>query len=80
MSATHFTASAFLKELKRRKVFRAATLYAIVGFAVVEAADIIFPELSFPHSAFNILLLLVFLGFPLTLVGAWLFDITTAGV
>jgi len=80
MNATHSTASAFLKELKRRKVFRAATLYAIVGFAVVEAADIIFPELSFPHSAFNIVLLLVFLGFPVTLVGAWLFDITTAGV
>jgi TolB-like protein len=80
MSATHSTASAFLKELKRRKVLRAATLYAIVGFAVVEAADIILPELSLPHSAFNILLWLVFLGFPVTLVGAWLFDVTTAGV
>ncbi len=74
------TARAFLKELKRRKVFRAATLYAIVGFAVVEAADIIFPKLSFPDSAFDILLWLVFLGFPATLVGAWLFDITSAGV
>ncbi|MEE8606135.1 MAG: tetratricopeptide repeat protein, partial [Nitrospiraceae bacterium] len=73
-------ASAFLKELKRRKVLGAATLYAIVGFAVIEAADIIFPELSFPDSAFDILLWLVFLGFPATLVGAWLFDITSAGV
>jgi len=80
MSATHSTASGFLKELKRRKVLRAATLYAIVGFALVEAADIIFPELSFPDSAFDILLVLVFLGFPVTLVGAWLFDITSAGV
>jgi serine/threonine-protein kinase len=80
MSATHSTASAFLKELKRRKVLRAATLYAIVGFAVVEASDIVFPELSLPHSAFTTLLWLVFLGFPVTLIGAWLFDITTAGV
>ena len=80
MSAPRSAASAFLKELQRRKVFRAATLYAIVGFAAVEAADIIFPELSFPDSAFNIVLWLVFLGFPATLVGAWLFDITTAGV
>ncbi len=80
MRAPHSKASAFLKELKRRKVFGAATLYAIVGFAVIEAADIIFPELSFPDSAFDILLWLVFLGFPATLVGAWLFDITSAGV
>ena len=80
MRAPHSKASAFLKELKRRKVFGAATLYAIVGFAVIEAADIIFPELSFPDSAFDTLLWLVFLGFPATLVGAWLFDITLAGV
>ena len=80
MRAPHSKASAFLKELKRRKVLGAATLYAIVGFAVIEAADIIFPELSFPDSAFDILLWLVFLGFPATLVGAWLFDITLAGV
>ena len=32
----------FLAELKRRKVFRVAAVYAAVAFVVLQAADLIF--------------------------------------
>ena len=38
----------FLDELKRRHVLRVVAVYLAVGFAVVEAADIMVPRLGVP--------------------------------
>jgi hypothetical protein len=38
----------FFGELKRRKIFRAAVIYASVAFVVLQAAAIIFPALYLP--------------------------------
>ena len=35
-----------LAELKRRKVFRVASVYAATSFAIVQAADIVLPRLA----------------------------------
>ncbi len=70
----------FFKELKRRKVYRVAAVYAAVAFVVVEAADLVFPALNIPSWAYSLVVVLALLGFPLALVLAWAFDLTPEGV
>lgn len=67
-------------ELKRRKVYRVAATYAVVGFVVIEAADLIFPALRIPDLAYRLVVILVILGFPIALVLAWAFEVTPEGV
>lgn len=71
---------AFVAELHRRRVIKVAIAYALVGWATVEVAATVFPLLELPSSAATLVLLLVLLGFPLTVVMAWMFDVTPAGL
>lgn len=70
----------FLRELKRRKVFRVAAVYAVVAFVLVEAASYVFPALLFPDWALRLLVVLALFGFPIALVLAWAFEVTPEGV
>jgi TolB-like protein len=69
-----------LAELKRRKVFRVAAVYAATGFVVLQAVDLILPALLLPEWTYRMLVLLVLFGFPVALTLAWAFDITPEGV
>jgi TolB-like protein len=70
----------FLTELKRRKVYRVALVYAGVGWALLEAADLVLPRLALPDWTVNVVLAVVLLGFPLALVFAWIFDLSPQGI
>jgi hypothetical protein len=70
----------FLSELKRRKVYRVAVVYSAVGWALLEAADLVLPRLDFPDWTVNAVLAVVLLGFPLALVFAWVFDFGPQGI
>jgi TolB-like protein len=70
----------FLTELKRRKVYRAALVYAGVGWVLLEVADVAFPRLGLPDWTVNLVLALVLLGFPLAIVFAWIFDFSAQGI
>jgi TolB-like protein len=67
-------------ELKRRKVFRVAVVYAATAFAVLQGADIILPNLGVPGWAMGFLVVVVLLGFPIALVLAWALEVTPDGV
>jgi TolB-like protein/tetratricopeptide (TPR) repeat protein len=67
--------SRFLAELKRRKVYRVAAIYVVVGFAVWQAADFAVPALNLPDTASSFIFLLTVLGFPIALVLAWAFEV-----
>jgi|GEM_PF-1719402 len=69
-----------IEELKRRKVFRVAVVYAGVGFVLAQAADIAFPALRLPEWTVTLVVVLVLLGFPLAIILAWAFEITPDGV
>jgi TolB-like protein/Tfp pilus assembly protein PilF len=72
--------SQFLAELKRRKVTRVAVVYALVGIGVVEGAQLIFEALELPHLVWQVLTILILLGFPVALVLAWAVDLTPTGI
>ena len=66
----------FLQELKRRRVVRVAIGYAIGAWVLVQVADILLPTVDAPDWLFRAIVAVAFLGFPLTVVLAWVFDIS----
>ena len=70
----------FITELKRRNVFRVGIAYLVLGWVLVQAADVIFPILQFPDWTITFVAVLTILGFPLALFFAWAFELTPEGV
>jgi tetratricopeptide (TPR) repeat protein len=62
-------------ELKRRRVFRVAGLYAVAAWGTVQVASTVSPILELPGWTVRLVLLLVLLGFPVALALAWAFDL-----
>lgn len=67
-------------ELRRRKVFRVATVYAIAAWALLEMADVLAPALHLPAWTITFVAFVAFLGFPVALIVAWAFEVTPEGV
>ena len=70
----------FLKELRRRRVFRTAAVYIVAAWVVLQVADLAFPGLGIPESAIRYVWLGAFLGFPLALIFSWIYEITPGGI
>jgi tRNA A-37 threonylcarbamoyl transferase component Bud32/membrane-associated phospholipid phosphatase len=74
------TAPSFFSELRRRRVYHTAVLYVVIGFGIVEAAGNTFPVLGLPDWMMTLVVLGTLLGFPLALVLAWMYDLTSKGL
>ena len=72
--------SGLWSELKRRNVIKVGVAYGAVGWAVVQAASLLFPMFGAPAWIPRAVTLLVILGFPIALVIAWAFELTPEGV
>ena len=70
----------FLKEIKRRKVFRVVVVYAGVAWAVTASIGDIADTLNLPAGFDTVVIVVLAVGFPLAVVLAWVFDLTFAGV
>lgn len=66
---------AILSELKRRKVFRVAIAYAVVGWLLAQIAETTFPILLLPDWLLRAFVVALILGFPLAAGMAWAFEI-----
>ena len=70
----------FWNELKRRKVVKASLVYIAVAYAILQAADIIFPRLGLPDWTVTFILILLVIVFILVIVLTWVYDITPEGI
>jgi len=71
----------FFEELKRRRVYRVAAVYAVVSWVVVQIAATSLPYLmDHPDWLVRAVIVLALVGFPVTLVLGWIFDLTPEGV
>jgi len=68
-----------LAELKRRRVYRVAVVYVVVGVGVLGAAEVILDPLGL-EGVRPFIVVLTLLGFPLALVLAWAYEVTPAGI
>ena len=67
-------------ELRRRRVFRVAAVYAVVSFVLLGVMDPLFPALLLPDWADTLVAVLLIAGFPVAVILAWAYDITPEGV
>jgi len=71
--------SQFWQELKRRNVVRVITVYAGAAFVILELVDILTPSLRLPDWALNLVLILLIVGFIITVIVSWIYDIHPEG-
>ncbi|MGD2123566.1 MAG: hypothetical protein PVJ76_17560 [Gemmatimonadota bacterium] len=67
--------SQFLAELKRRKVYNVAAVYAAVGVAISIAIPDLFGAFGFPSWAAPLVIVVIAIGFPVALVLAWAYEV-----
>ncbi len=72
--------STFLTELKRRRVYRVAAVYAGVAFVIFEIIDATFDYLRIPEGIGTVIIVLLAIGFPVAVGMAWAFDLTEEGL
>jgi tetratricopeptide (TPR) repeat protein len=70
----------FLQELKRRKVFKVVAMYAGTAFIILQLVDIIAQPLQLPTWTMTLVIVLLCIGFIITLLIAWIYDITPEGI
>jgi adenylate cyclase len=70
----------FLAEIKRRKVFQVAAVYAVVAWILVQIATAVEEPLNLPDWADSLVIVLLAIGFPIALIMSWAFDLTAEGL
>ncbi len=70
----------FFAELQRRHVYKVGAAYAVAGWLLVQIVTQVFPIFEVSSLAQRIIVLVIVAGFPISLVLAWLFDITAQGI
>ncbi len=70
----------FIRELRRRQVFRVAAIYLVGVWVVLQVADLAFESFDLPGQALRYMWLGAFIGFPLALILGWKYDITANGI
>jgi hypothetical protein len=70
----------FFSELKRRNVYKVAVAYVVVAWLLIQVATQVFPFFEIPNWAVQLVVLLLIIGFPVTLIFSWAFEITPEGI
>lgn len=70
----------FIRELRRREVFRTAGLYVGICWVLIEVASILLPTFDAPEWIMRTLVIATFVGFPVMLVLSWVYDVTDHGI
>lgn len=69
-----------LAELKRRNVFRAATVYVAVAWLLIQVAETTFPAFGLDDGRLRVLIIILVIGFVPAVALAWLFELTPEGI
>ena len=70
----------FLAEIRRRKVFQVAAVYAVMAWLIIQVVDVINDPLKLPDWLATVVIVLLAVGFPIAMVLAWAFDLTPTGI
>ena len=70
----------FFEELKRRNVYKVAITYAVVAWLLTQAASILLPTFEAPSWVMKAFVVLLALGFVMSVMIAWAFEATPEGL
>src|ERR1700682_483073 len=68
----------FFAELKRRHIYRVAAAYAVVAWVLIQLVNNIAPAPRLPDWAPTLVIVLLLVGFPITLLIAWMRELAPA--
>ena len=71
--------SRFWQELKRRKVVRRNTVYAATAFVILELVSIVGDPLKLPDWTLLLVIILLSIGFIISLIASWVYEINSEG-
>jgi TolB-like protein/Tfp pilus assembly protein PilF len=74
------TMTGFFEELQKRKVYRVAAAYIIAAGFLIQIASAAFPAWELPNWSLRLVIAVLLIGFPIALLLAWAYDITTHGI
>ena len=80
MAETPNKFSRFWDELKRRKTDRVIVAYAASAFVILQLAQILADSFLLPGWTKTLVVIVLAIGFPVTAVFSWFFDITPGGI
>jgi adenylate cyclase len=72
--------SRWFAELRRRKVVRVTIAYLIATWVLIQVAAETFGPLGLPDWSVKLVIVITVLGFPISLILAWAFDVTPRGI
>ena len=67
-------------ELKRRNVVRVGIAYVVVAWIIMQILDVIVEPLLLPDWTATLVLVLLAIGFPITMLFSWAFELTPQGL
>lgn len=70
----------FIVEMKRRKVIRAAFVYLVLFWLLLQITDVVSSILDMPTWVAKLIFFLLLGGLPIALILAWEFDLTSLGI
>ena len=70
----------FLRELKRRNVYKVGAMYAVGGWLLVQVATQVLPLFEVSALALRLIVLAIVAGFPIALVLSWVYEVTPEGI
>lgn len=70
----------FVRELRRREVFRATGLYVGVCWLSIEVASTVLPTFGVSEWVLRAMIIIAIAGFPVAVVLAWIYDFTDHGI
>jgi TolB-like protein/AraC-like DNA-binding protein/Tfp pilus assembly protein PilF len=71
--------SSFFQELKRRKVVRVISVYAAAAFVILELMSIVVEPLKLPDWTLTLVIVLLVIGFIISVIFSWIYDRSPEG-
>ena len=69
-----------VREIKRRNVFRMAVLYIVAAWLIMQVTEVLITLTNLPHWIGPIIIWLLAIGFPISLIFSWFYEITPEGI
>src|SRR5438105_2713427 len=79
-SKSLFLSGVFFEVLQRRRVYRVAAAYVIAAGFIIQIGSAVLPAWELPNWTFRLVVVLLLIGFPIALILAWAFDVTSEGI
>lgn len=70
----------FIRELKRRNVFRVGIAYAVIAWLILQLSDVLISLLNLPDWMGRAVIFVLVVGLPVALILAWAFELTPDGI